>query len=63
MTANPFSYKTTDTYTKASCASSCTITLPVLPVHTAYYQVKFYDGSGTFVQNGQSGIAMESTVK
>ena len=61
--ATPFYFKTTDTYTKAPCASSCTITLPVLPSHVAYYQVKFYDAAGTFVQNGASGVAIEGTVK
>lgn len=61
--ATPFWYKTTDSYTKASCATSCTITLPVLPLHVAYYQVKFYDGSGNFVQNGATGIALEGTVR
>lgn len=62
--SNPFYFKTTDTYTKAACTSSspCTITLPVLPMHVAYYQVKFYDGSGTFVTNGAAGVALESTV-
>jgi hypothetical protein len=60
--ATPFQYKTTDSYTKAPCATSCTITLPVLPVHVAYFQVKFYDGSGSFVQNGSAGIALESAV-
>jgi hypothetical protein len=58
----PLWYKTTDTYTKASCASSCTITLPVLPMHTAYYQLKFYDAAGGFVANGPSGVASESHV-
>ena len=61
--ANPFYYKTTDSYTKASCAASCTITLPVLPLHVAYYQVKFYNGAGAFVQDGPLGVAMESVVR
>jgi hypothetical protein len=61
--ATPFQYKTTDTYSKASCAASCTITLPVLPLHVAYYQVKFYNGAGAFVQDGPLGVAMESVVR
>ena len=61
----PFYYKTTESgsYSRASCATSCTITLPVLPVRVAYYQVKFYDATGTFVQDGPRGVAMEGTVK
>lgn len=61
--ATPFYFKATDSYTRASCATSCTITLPVLPGHIAFFTVKFYDGSGAFVQNGVSGVALESVVK
>jgi hypothetical protein len=60
--AIPFYYATTDTYSRLGCASSCTITVPVLPAHVAYYTVKFYDGSGMFVTNGASGVIAESTV-
>ncbi len=60
--ATPFQYKTTDTPVRLSCASSCTITLPVLPMHQAYYQVEFYDGSGVNVAHGPSGVASEGTV-
>lgn len=61
----PFYYKTTESgsYSRASCATSCTIPLPVLPVRVAYYQVKFYDAAGTFVQDGPRGVAMEGTVR
>lgn len=61
--ATPYSFETTDSYTRASCASSCTITLPVLPSHTAYWRVAFYDGSGNFVQYGASGVATENIVR
>jgi hypothetical protein len=64
--ATPFWFETTDfassLYTRAPCISSCTITLPVLPMHVAYYQVKFYDAGGTFVTSGASGVAIEGTV-
>jgi hypothetical protein len=57
---NPFSYQQSDNYSKAPCSSSCTITLPVLPAHVAYYQVKFYDASGKYIGNGERGVAAES---
>jgi uncharacterized protein (TIGR03437 family) len=58
---NPFNYVQSDSYSKAPCSSSCTITLPVLPQHVAYYQVKFYDASGKYVANGARGVIAEST--
>ena len=51
--ATPFWFETTDfsasLYSRAPCATSCTITLPVLPVHVAYYTIKFYNSGGTVV--------------
>jgi hypothetical protein len=58
--ATPFSFVSTDTYTRASCATSCTITLPVLPAHVAYYQVKFYDAQGAVVTLGDRGVVVEA---
>ncbi|MEO8592418.1 MAG: hypothetical protein ABI759_03780 [Candidatus Solibacter sp.] len=57
--ANPFSFAQTETYTRMPCANSCTITLPVLPAHVAYYQVKFYDAAGALVTSGDRSVAME----
>jgi hypothetical protein len=59
--ASPFWYVSTDSYTRASCAASCTITLPVLPAHVAYYQVKFYDAQGALVGLGDRGVSVEAT--
>ena len=59
--ANPFYYAQTDTYTRMPCAKSCTITLPVLPVHVAYYQVKFYDAQGVLAGLGDRGVSLEAT--
>src|SRR6185369_9548567 len=47
--ATPFQFVTTDTPVRLSCATSCTPVLPVLPLHTAYFTVKFYDAGGSFV--------------
>jgi hypothetical protein len=60
--AAPFYYSQTETYTRMPCAKSCTITLPVLPAHVAYYQVKFYDDQGVLVRLGDRGVSVEGTV-
>ena len=59
--ATPFQYATTDTYSRLACVVSCTITLPVLPMHTAFYQVKFYNAGGSLVATGETGVASEGT--
>jgi uncharacterized protein (TIGR03437 family) len=59
--ANPFSYAQTDTYTPAPCATSCTIALPVLPMHTAYFHVSYLNSSGSEVAADQ-GVASEQAV-
>lgn len=59
--ANPFSYATTDAYRPMSCAVTCTIVIPVYPLHTAYYSVEFLDGNGAIVASSP-GIAMETTI-
>ena len=57
--AVPFYYAQTEKYARMPCASSCTIALPVLPAHVAYYQVKFYDAQGALVGTGDRGVAVE----
>jgi len=57
--ATPFHFAQTETYTRMPCATTCTITLPVLPAHVAYYQVKFYDAQGALVTPGDRGVAIE----
>lgn len=56
----PFYYVTSETgYTRAACASSCTIVVPVLPLHTAYYLPVYYDAGGTVVAYGTAGLLAE----
>lgn len=57
----PFSYQTTDTYTPAACSTTCTITLPVAPLHTAYFTAEFLDAGSSIVAT-KSGIAIENNV-
>jgi hypothetical protein len=58
--ATPFYYAQTDNYTRMPCAKACTITLPVLPAHVAYYQIKFYDAQGVLVGLGDRGVSVEA---
>ena len=59
--ANPFYYAQTEIYTRMPCAKTCVITVPVLPAHVAYYQVKFYDAKGGLVGLGDRGAAVEGS--
>jgi hypothetical protein len=58
--ATPFYYAQTENYTRMPCAQSCTITLPVVPAHVAYYQVQFYDAQGALVGLGDRGVSVEA---
>jgi len=58
--ALPFYYAQTETYTRMPCARSCSISLPVLPAHVAFYQVKFYDAQGVLVGAGDRGVSVEA---
>ncbi len=58
--SNPFNYEQTDTYTRMPCGTSCTIALPVLPGHVAYYQVKYYSAAGAVVALGDKGVTAET---
>ena len=59
--ATPFFYAQTETYARMPCAKYCSITLPVLPAHVAYYQVKFYDAQGVLLASGDHGVSVEAT--
>jgi hypothetical protein len=58
---HPFFYAQTETYAAAPCATSCMITLPVLPMHTAYFRVSYLDLNGREVV-AQRGVAAESAL-
>ena len=54
---DPFKYIMSDSYSGLPCASSCTIVLPLLPMHVAYYQTEFLDASNSVVATGLQSIA------
>ena len=56
----PF-YYLSDTYTAAACSTSCTIALPIAPLHTAVYSVEYLN-SGNSLVTTQQGFAMENNV-
>jgi len=58
--ATPFSYATTESYSPAACSVSCTIAIPVLPLHTAYFKISYLNGGGAEVAS-DLGVAVEST--
>lgn len=53
--AVPFAYAS-EAFAGMPCAVSCTIPLPVIPGHVAYYRAKYLDGSGKTVGMGQDQI-------
>lgn len=59
-TTTPF-YWSSETFSPLSCTSTCTIAVPVYPLHTAYLSVEYLNGGGTVVST-QSGVAIEGTV-
>jgi hypothetical protein len=64
-TTHPFVYTTTDLPTGnnswsgagVSCATTCTVHLPVLPGHIVYYQAEFRNAGNTVVATGTPGIS------
>jgi len=59
--ANPYYYAATDTYSALACATTCTIEIPVLPLHAAYFTVEYLNVGGSVVST-ESGVALESVV-
>ncbi len=54
--AAPFVYPS-EGITGIPCASSCTVTVPVVPGRVVYYQPLFYDSSGNRVGVGKQQVA------
>src|ERR1035437_4325377 len=56
-TTDPFKFEATDAWTGVSCATNCTIVLPVLPMHVVYYQAEFLDSGNSVVATGAASVA------
>jgi hypothetical protein len=54
--SNPFSYRATDTYTRAACSSGCTITVPSIPNSVLYYRWKYFDSGGALIATGPTYV-------
>jgi hypothetical protein len=57
--ANPFRYEQTETYSGVPCKTGCSISIPLLPQHVAYYRVKYLDAAGKAIAIGASGVVTE----
>ena len=57
--ATAFKYLTTDTVTPLACTVSCSISIPVVPLHAAYYSVEFLNGGGSVIGT-RNGVALEN---
>ena len=57
--SNPFFFAS-EPFTPTPCAVSCTIAIPVYPLHTAYFSLDFLNGNS--VVSSLPGIAMENIV-
>ncbi len=55
-TTDPFKFETTDTWSGVSCASACSVQIPVYPGRIVYYQPIFLSG-GSVVATGTAGVA------
>ncbi len=58
-TYKTYFFENSDSYANASCATSCTIYLPLIPLRIAYYKVEYLNSLNSVVSS-QLGIAYEN---
>jgi hypothetical protein len=56
--ANPFQWAGA-AYTPVPCKTGCTISLPLLPMHAAYYRARYLDAAGATVTTGQLDVVAD----
>ena len=56
----PFKFAVTESSVGVSCASGCTVTLPLIPQRVAYYQVIYRNSANTTVALGPVEVAAEN---
>ena len=57
----PFQYETSDSWTGISCASTCSITIPVKPSvggRIVYYQAEYLNSNGVVVATDNPALAV-----
>lgn len=52
----PFYYEQSESFTPASCATGCTITVPALPQHVLYYRWKYLGAGGQVIESSQMHV-------
>jgi len=55
---NPFQWASAS-YSGLPCKNGCTISLPLLPMHAAYYRARYLDAAGVTVATGQPGVVAD----
>lgn len=57
----PFQFVTTDSPTKLTCGSGCSIAIPKIPNRVAYWWPEYFDGGGNMIGGGPSYIQVAHT--
>jgi len=56
--SDPFQWGSS-AYSGTPCKTSCVISVPLLPMHAAYYRARYLDASGATVATGKLGIVAD----